>query len=74
MSRAHRHLGDPTPRTGASLPQRRPAETTTLVAGAAVYLAGRALGWDGDVQGAVTVLVAAVPSVVTGWQVRRRRG
>jgi hypothetical protein len=72
MSRAHRHLGTREP-TAPSLPARRPAETGTLVVGAAVFLAGRIWGWDAEVQGAVGVLVAALPAGVT-FAVERWRG
>lgn len=56
----------------ASLPARRPAETGTAVAAAVAFLLGRLLGWDGATQGAVTVLVGALPSGVT-WLVELRR-
>jgi hypothetical protein len=55
----------PAPPPQGSLAARRPAETGTLAVGAAVFLAGRIFGWDADVQGAVTVLVAALPFAIS---------
>ena len=47
--------------------QRRPAETATGVAGAVAVVLSRLLGFDDDpdFMAAVTVLVAAVPTLVT---------
>ena len=53
--------------------RRRPAESATLVVGAVAFLLGRAFGWDGDVQGAVTIVVGAVPAGIT-WLVETLRG
>ena len=58
--------------TTPSLPARRPAETGTLVAGAIALVLGRAFGWDGDVQGAVGVIVAALPAAIS-WSIDRVR-
>ncbi len=50
---------------GANVATRRPTETGALVAGATAFLLGRIFGWDGDVQGAVTVLIGALPAGIT---------
>lgn len=53
-------------------PATRPAEFATVGAGAVAFLLGNAFGWDKETQGAVTVLVSLVPSVVT-WVVDKAR-
>jgi hypothetical protein len=53
--------------------QQRPAESATLVVGALAFLVGKAFNWDAQTVGAVTVLVGAVPSVVTWWDARRKK-
>jgi phage shock protein PspC (stress-responsive transcriptional regulator) len=71
LTRAHRHLGQREPHV-PTLPERRPAETATLVTGALVGLGAKVWGWDVDVVAYLTVLVGAVPAGIT-WCVERWR-
>lgn len=71
MTSAHRHLGTPDEHT-PSLPERRPAETGTLVVGALVGLGAKVWGWDGETVAYLTVLVGAAPAGIT-WLVERLR-
>lgn len=49
----------------SNLTTRRPAETTTLVAGAIAGLAAHVFDLDGTTAGYLTVLVGAVPAGIT---------
>ncbi len=55
--------------------QRRPAEVATGVAGAVAVVLSRILGFDDDpdLMTAVTVLVAAIPTLIT-WVARPAPG
>lgn len=56
-----------------SLPSRRPAETTSLVAGAVAFLVCRVAKIDDPTTlGAVTIVVGAIPAGVT-WLVETVR-
>lgn len=52
--------------------QRRPAETSTIVAAALAGLGAKAFDWDADTVSYVTVLIGFVPAAVT-WLVMTLR-
>ena len=67
-------MGDPNPSPpNPGLIQRRPAESVGILAGAVAALLGHLFNWDAETVGYVTIIVGALPAVVTFVVARSRR-